>query len=198
MLYLAKHLHQKLGYIVLSKFTWDYFQQKNIFKTKGYLITDKINTEFKKFNLEKAAAPAPSLSSDFCADQFVSEYYKGCNNGDVDIDGVSPTLTRDEFGKVVKHGNEAFNYTIASMLNELVAKIKQAGIQPIIVFIPQFRHHVIENEKLIAETLQAPVIDMSDSNIPYEAWSDTEHMNTKGKAIYSNKLAVVMKSIVNT
>jgi hypothetical protein len=37
---------------------------------------------------------------------------------------------------------------------------------------------------------------MSDLQIPFDGWYDTEHMNAKGKEIYSKKVAALMKNII--
>jgi hypothetical protein len=145
--YLAKYLIDKEGYLVFSKLFLDYFQQTNYFKNYGYIVVGNINAEFGKFNPEKASKTdgSASLVEGYCTDQNSNSLYRGCNNGDHEMEGNNK-LTRAEFGMIVKHSSDSFNYTLASILNGFIVKIKQAGIQPVVIMIPQFSHHVIDDE----------------------------------------------------
>lgn len=197
--YLAKHVKNRDDYRFLRKLTLSYFGAKNYFGLYGYKVTDLIKSQYEKHGkLAMADNTNPdALPLSFCSyPHTATSAYDDCNNGDLKMDGISEAIKYDYFGVTENHPSKNYNYTFASMFNGLIDEIKAAGIRPVVIFIPEFSHHVYEDDTLMQKTLHADIIDLSNITIPKEGWYNEEHLNGKGREIYSQKVAEVLKPIV--
>ncbi|MBA3661940.1 MAG: hypothetical protein H0W64_09440 [Gammaproteobacteria bacterium] len=189
---------------LLSKFITSYLKNINFFLAKGHALTHNLAELYKqvghKPNPVKAIVhlmrPIPSqlmLTCDF--DSEGNRMPVDCYNGDhVTVKALKEDAIKREKVLLV---DKDYNYFLVSVLNGLFDRIKEAGIQPLLVLVPSYQHYVA-NDDLFNQTLHASVIDLSNLPLPTNHFTDTAHYNLKGRHVYSLALSSKIKRLLSS
>jgi hypothetical protein len=193
---LAKRVKNREDYEFFAKFLWSYFININYFVANGFNIVNAFKSRYEAFDSANNFFAVDSNGFCIALNNTLSNYNE-CNNGDQTEYGAPDKVDYKEYGISIHHDNASYNTTLVAIMNTMLDEISAAGIQPIIMFIPEFRHHSFEDEALIAKTLHAHIIDLSNLKVPRDSWHDEEHMNFKGREVYTQNVAREIKPLLD-
>jgi hypothetical protein len=198
--FMVKHIRHRDDFHFVRQLALSYVGTKNYFILYGYRFTDKIKNTYEKYgklNITSNKNNDEPQPLDFCSSPYDASYnFVDCRNGDAFLDGIASTIPYSSYHEISYHDGSSYDYTLASMFNSLIKEIKKAGIRPVIVMIPEFKHHIYVDQNITKKTLDADIIDLSDMDIPREGWYNEEHLNKEGREVYSKKMVEMIKPLI--
>lgn len=118
-----------------------------------------------------------------------------CTNGDGVLAGNAEKDSSDHDAHIVKHVDAKLNQQQILLMNYLINIMKKAGVQPVLVFTPLYQGGYPEQSiKQVEAALDAPVIDMTNLKLSNALWADKGHLNFHGRAVYTKKVAMALRS----
>lgn len=113
-----------------------------------------------------------------------------CTNGDGVLSGVVSKKDSEHDAHRVKATSVRLDVQSLKLFDYLIQKIKNAGVQPIVIFTPIFHAHYSPGYiKKNVDQIHAPVIDMTNLKLDDALWADQGHLNYKGRAVYTRDVA---------
>lgn len=196
-------IHTKQGFLLIKKAIIDYLKYFYSLVDYSDVINSKIQTLYDKFTPVKKIISTKVVKNDnstiinnqdcdiFDLQYPIDKIVAKCTNGDGILFGnklINQNLSHD-FKKV--------NKKYIDLLNYIVDEIKKHNIKPIIVFEPiyqaNYKYDIVYLQKLINPN----IINLTDMDIPDIMWADNNHLNNKGRILYSNILAKKLNKVIN-
>jgi hypothetical protein len=199
LIFLSRYLNNRDDYVFFKKLTVSYLAEKNFFKLHGFNVIEGINSVYHKYGKPDFAETnhINALPLSICIFPHTPlSSFDDCDNGDIALVGKESTYNPTPDPETYNHPKANLNYALVNMYNALIDEIKKAGIQPVVVFIPEFSHHVYESD-LPSKVIHADIIQLSNLPIPSDGWYNREHLNSKGRDIYSKELAKMLTPFVS-
>ncbi|WP_423062264.1 hypothetical protein [Candidiatus Paracoxiella cheracis] len=126
-----------------------------------------------------------------------------CTNGDGILAGSASTedpYRNEPMSKLIQiyKLDEPLNQSKLKLIDYLIDKIKKHGVKPIIVFTPIFENpYPLSYRQQTKAKIPAPVIDLTNYRFPHSYWADRNHLNFKGRHVYTNVLVKCLKQILD-
>lgn len=180
------------AYFINLNYFFIYSHDLNVFITETY---NHFNTGIPSASQNTSPFPNVNISLECDFDNNHISNPKNCNNGDDALIGVEKNISISGYKTINNIPDKKLNSYTIRVINGLIDEIKNAGIQPVIVFVPGFKRLEVNNA-LLQKSIQAPIVDMAELNMPIDYWHDYIHYNIKGRNLYSNVLAKKMDSFL--
>ncbi|MCE3237227.1 MAG: hypothetical protein K0R24_208 [Gammaproteobacteria bacterium] len=197
--FLGSHSTGSESLLYALKLLMSYFKTLDYFATKGHIIQDHIKDTFwGKTKLFKfSPLPPLNLSLDCDFDMHAHPIpFRNCGNGDGVLIGKTDKTNMSFYREDKELDKNKLNYQFVEILNSIFAKIKQAGIKPMLILIPTFAHYKLD-ETMLSALIDADIINLSNLRLHTNAWHDYGHYNVRGRKEYTEALVKKFKLLLD-
>ena len=181
LFYWGVNLHTFLAYsepiVVRIKKNYDKFEpQNNIESQEKVPVKSNINTQYDCDVFSKQTIGKKIILK--------------CSNGDGILLGEGSNFKQKEKKMLNK-----VNSIAIEILSQYIKIIKDAGINPIIIFEPILNNHFVYNKQEVKTLVKTTVLDLTNEKIKDKFWVDENHLNIEGRRMYSMKICNVLREI---